>query len=180
VVRSPAGGRGRSAFLSVQNNSGTDSASSSWDARRFSPRVKWPGREANHSLVKALIVSGSMPPITISFLGVHRDIFIHILIFNVKAIMCKHTKGFIGLMFVIDSRHHLLGVGTDILNVLGEIPEPGSLNWYSNWTTITPPRNCYSISSRESDFVFSKSSRSDQPPPDWHWDLFNSRSVKLR
>lgn len=42
--------------------------------------------------------------------------------------MCKYTKGFIGLVFVIDSRLHLLEVGTEILNVLGELPEPGSLS----------------------------------------------------
>jgi len=80
--------------------------------------------------------------------------------------MFKYTRGVIGLVFVIDSPHHLLEVGTDILNVLGELPEPGPLSGYSNRTKITPPRNRYSFPSRERDFVFSKSSRSDQPPPD--------------
>ena len=89
-----------------------------------------PPRALNHSLVKALIMSGSMPPIIICFIGVHRDFFIHIFIFNVrvKAIICKYTKDFIGFVFVIDSRHHLSEVGTEILNVLGELPEPGSLS----------------------------------------------------
>jgi len=84
--------------------------------------------------------------------------------------MCKYTKDIIGLVFVIDSRHHFLEVGTEILNVLCELPEPGSLSWYSNWTTITLLRNRSSISSRKRDFdfVFSKSSSSDQLPPDWH------------
>ena len=46
--------------------------------------------------------------------------------------MCKYTNGFIGLVFVIENRRHWLEVGTEILNVFGELPEPGSLSWYSN------------------------------------------------
>jgi hypothetical protein len=85
-------------------------------------------RDANQALVKALITSGSTPAFTICFLGIHRDIIIHIFIFNLTSIMCKYTKGFIGLVFVIDSGHHLLEVGAEILNVLGELPETGSLS----------------------------------------------------
>ena len=109
-----------------------------------------------------------MLPITFRFLGVHRDIFIHISIFNLKAIICKYTKGIIGLVFVIDSRHHFLGVGTEILNVLGELSEPGSLSWDSHCTTIALLNNRYSVSSRERDFVFSKLSRSVHPLPYRH------------
>lgn len=38
--------------------------------------------------------------------------------------MC--TKDFIGLVFAVYSRRHLLDGGTEILNVLFELPEPGS------------------------------------------------------
>jgi hypothetical protein len=93
-------------------------------------RIKLPDRDANQSLVKALITSGSTPAFTICFLGIHKDIIIHIFIFNLTAIMCNYTKVFIGFMFVIDSGHNLLEVGTEILNVLSELSGPGSLSWY--------------------------------------------------
>jgi hypothetical protein len=132
VVWFPAAARGLSTFQSVETGFWTHLTSNSDGGTGYSPRVKRRGREANQLLMLALWMSGSLP---LRFHGVHRDIFILILIFNVTAIMCKFTNEFIRLVFVIETQRLLLDLRTEILNVLGELPESTALSWCSNRAT---------------------------------------------